>query len=217
MTNPLAQRMGASRAASQASQASQRSVPMTGDDQGSRQKDDFYATPPWVTRALIDAEPFSGAIWEPAAGTGRICEAVRDWEVEHNFAPVEIVATDLVDRGYAPAQTGVDFLMEQKLLAPNVITNPPFKLAREFAQHAMDLGAAKCALLLKLGFAQGADRTPWLFNSGLARIWVIASRITFEAAADRPAFTSNFVDGYAWFVWVAGHKGPAMTSYLEKP
>lgn len=208
MSNPLAERMGASR---KASRDATRSVPMTGDEAGARQKDDFYATPLWVTLALLKAERFFGPIWEPAAGTGRICQAIEA------FAPgTEVVATDLVDRGYAPAQTGIDFLMEQRLLAPNIITNPPFKLAREFAQHAMDIGVTKCALLLKLGFAQGAARTPWLFNSGLARIWVIASRITFEAAADRPQFTSNFVDGYAWFVWEAGHNGPASTSYLVK-
>lgn len=209
MTNPLAKRMGESR---KASQDATRGIPMTGDELGARQKDDFYATPPWVTLALLKAEPFAGPIWEPAAGTGRICETIKQWSPER-----EVIATDLVDRGYVPAETGVDFLMEQRRLAPNVVTNPPFKLAREFAQHAMDLGVDKCALLLKLGFAQGAERTPWLFNSGLARIWVIASRITFEAVADRPQFTSNFVDGYAWFVWERGHEGMAMTGYLEKP
>jgi hypothetical protein len=173
---------------------------MTGDDLGDRQKDDFYATPAWVTSLLWRAEPFFGDVWEPAAGTGLISELLK-------ARGATVVSTDLVDRGYADAQTGIDFLMEQRLLAPNVITNPPFKLAREFAQHAMDLGAAKCALLLKLAFMQGGDRTPWLFSSGLRRVHVISKRITFVAAPDRPAFTSNFVDGYGWFVWQSGYRG----------
>jgi len=191
----IAHKLGLSRAKSQ---REQRAVPMTGDPPGVREKDEYYGTPAWVTDALLTAEPFFGAIWEPACGHGLIASRLA----EHGH---EVVATDLVNRGYG--QHGVDFLMEQRLLAPNIVTNPPFKLAREFARHAMDIGATKCALLLKLAFMQGGDRTPWLFKSGLRRVYVIAKRITFVAAPGRPAFTSNFVDGYGWFVWQAGYRG----------
>jgi len=112
-----------------------------------------------------------------------------------------------MNRGYG--EPHVDFLLEQTPLAPNIITNPPFKLAREFAQHALDIGCEKVALLLKLAFMQGGDRSPWLFASGLRRVIVVSKRITFVAAPDRPPFTSNFVDGYGWFIWQRGHQGPA--------
>ena len=192
----IAHKIGVSR---KASQAAQRAVPMTGDALGDRQKDDYYGTPPWVTDALLACEPFFGPIWEPACGHGLIAKRIAE-------CGGEVVATDLVNRGYG--QHGVDFLMEQRLLAPNIVTNPPFKLAREFADHAMRLGATKCALLLKLAFMQGGERTPWLFSSGLRRVHVLAKRITFVAAPDRPAFRSNFVDGYGWFVWQASYRGP---------
>lgn len=193
----LAHKLGISRAASQ---PSMRRVPMTGDDDGARQKDDYYGTPGWVTDLLIAGEEMGGGIWEPACGHGLISTQLA----KHGY---DVVSTDLVDRGFPFAQTGIDFLMERRCLAPNVVTNPPFKLAREFATHALDIGAEKVCLLLKLAFMQGADRSPWLFASGLARVHVVASRITFVAAPDRPPFTSNFVDGYGWFVWQHGYSG----------
>lgn len=194
----IAHKLGISRSASQ---PAMRKVPMTGDDMGARQKDDYYGTPAWVTRLLTGRELFAGDVWEPACGHGLIAEELK-------AAGLGVVATDLVDRGYGTH--GVDFLLEQKLLAPNVVTNPPFKLAREFAQHALDLGAAKVALLLKLAFMQGADRSPWLFASGLAKVIVVSRRITFDAGPGRAPFTSNFVDGYGWFIWRAGHRAPTV-------
>lgn len=193
----LAHKLGISR---QASQGAQRKIRMAGDDAGLRQKDDYYGTPAWVTRLLIEREWFAGPVWEPACGHGLIAEELK-------ASGIGVVATDLVDRGYGTH--GVDFLLEQRLLAPNVATNPPFKLAREFAQHALNLGAAKVALLLKLAFMQGADRSPWLFASGLRKVIVVSRRITFDAGPGRDPFTSNFVDGYGWFIWHAGHRGPA--------
>src|ERR1700728_823481 len=39
---------------------------------------DFYPTPDWATRALIDNEPFVGRIWEPACGDGTMVKVLRD-------------------------------------------------------------------------------------------------------------------------------------------
>jgi len=189
----LAHKLGISR------QASQASIPMTGDEQGVRQKDDYYGTPAWVTQLLCNIERFDGPVWEPACGHGLIASVLA----ANGYS---VISTDLVDRGHGI--TGADFLMERGRLGRSVVTNPPFKLAREFATHALDIGCEKVALLLKLAFMQGGDRTPWLFASGLRRVVVISKRITFVAAPDRPAFTSNFVDGYGWFIWERGYVGP---------
>src|SRR5438874_9423105 len=85
-----------------------------------REKDDFYPTPAPATVALLAKEQFGPSIWEPACGDGAISKVLE--ANGHN-----VVSTDLFNRGYGEAR--IDFLMEQQLLAPQIVTNPPFKMA----------------------------------------------------------------------------------------
>ena len=71
-----------------------------------RQVDDWYPTPPEATLKLLEAEPFHGVIWEPAAGDGALADVLAN-------SGHAVVASDLNDYGYCKA--GVDFLMETKL------------------------------------------------------------------------------------------------------
>lgn len=87
-------------------------------DAANREKDDFYPTPDAATMALLSREQFDPDVWEPACGDGAIS---RIFEA----AGHRVVSTDLVDRGYGEPR--VDFLMESRLLAPHIVTNPPFK------------------------------------------------------------------------------------------
>lgn len=176
-------------------------VALTGDSagDGEREKDDFYATPEWVTHALLDTIAVPHAVWEPAAGEGHIARVLiaRGHDVR---------STDLVDRGWCAGR--IDFLMEISRQRRAIVTNPPFKLAEAFAAHALALEAPLVAMLLKLSFLQGGSRTPWLFASGLSEMLVVPKRITFIAGAGRAAYKSNFADGYGWFIWRSGHAGP---------
>ena len=61
---------------------------------------DFYPTPEWATRALIDSERFDGDIWECACGDGAMSTVL-----ESNGSYV--FSSDLYDRGYG--ETGIDF------------------------------------------------------------------------------------------------------------
>lgn len=81
-----------------------------------REKDDFYPTPPEGTAPLLAVERFDGPIWEPACGQGHMSRVLED-------AGHDVISTDLVHRGYG--EGGVDFLMEWRPRAPNIVTNPP--------------------------------------------------------------------------------------------
>ena len=170
-----------------------------------RQADDFYSTPRSTVEQLLAVEQFEGPIWEPACGDGAISRVLQ----ERGHA---VVSTDLVDRGYG--QSGVDFLMERRALALNVMTNPPFKLGTEFATHALGLVAGKVTMLLKIGFLEGPTRE--CLHQSLARVWVIRRRITF--LKDGKEFSrSNGKGGihtYAWFVWDRSHQGPVVLGWL---
>ncbi len=91
---------------------------ITGSDgEKKRNANDFYPTPDYATEALMNREFFSQKIWEPACGDGAISNVLE----RRGF---NTVSTDLIDYGFG--QPNVDFLMEQKLLATDIITNPPF-------------------------------------------------------------------------------------------
>lgn len=170
-----------------------------------RERDDFYATPRSAIEQLLQVEDLGLRVWEPACGDGAISRVLleRGYEVE---------SSDLIDRGYGKG--GFDFLLEQRSWAPNIVTNPPFKLATEFVRHALRITDGKIAMLLKIGFLEGPSRED--IHAHLARIWVIRRRITF--LKDGKEFSrSNGKGGihtYAWFVWKFHHRGPVSLGWL---
>ena len=155
-----------------------------------RQKDDFYPRPFVAIEALLDHDSCDGDLWEPACGDGAISAPVS---LYHN-----VISTDLNDYGFG--ESGVDFLMEQKLAAPNIITNPPYKLAQQFIQKAIDLGAKKHCWLLRLSFLEGQQRRVSLFDKQRpARVWVFSQRLTIWRGDEEP--NGSGTTAYGWFVW----------------
>lgn len=180
---------------------------LIGADMGNREKDDFYATPAGATHALCAVESFDGDIWEPACGNGAISKVLE-------ARGHRVVSTDLVDRGYGTPR--VDFLMEQKSLAPNVVTNPPFKNATAFVLQALRFSTGKVAMLLKVGFLEGVERGPVFDSAPFARLWVFRRRQTFLRGGDE-AVVMNGAGGmiaYGWFVWDQAHTGKPELGWL---
>jgi hypothetical protein len=118
-------------------------------DAENRQRDDFYPTPPRATKALLSVEKFEGDIWEPACGDGAISKILQ----EEGYT---VLSTDLIDRGFG--EGGVDFLLDYRTRATNIITNPPFKFAEEFVRHALSRSSGKVAILARLAWLEGKAR-----------------------------------------------------------
>jgi hypothetical protein len=185
-------------------------------DGANREVNDFYPTPPYITKALLDRELFQGNIWEPACGDGYMSEVLLahyQYEIE-NYSIV--FSSDLYDRGYG--YTGVDFKKTELgyyIDVVNVITNPPFVLAQEFAEHALEIVpvGGKVALLLKLAFLEGVRRKAFLEKSGLRRVYVFSKRIRFDANKVTEK-TSGGMIAYAWFVFEKGYAGKAEIEWL---
>lgn len=169
-----------------------------------QEKDHFYPTPPEGTRALLAVESFEGAVWECACGTG-------DMAREFAAAGYEVISTDLVDRGFGEAR--VDFLMEYRLAAPNVATNPPFKLAERFVRHALQLGALKVAMLVRLHFLEGIERAAFFAALPPARVWVFPWRLCITPGTVKSDRGGGSIP-YAWLVWERGHCGPSILGWL---
>lgn len=165
---------------------------------------DFYPTPRWATFALIDNESFSGDIWECACGDGAMAKVL---EKTGN----RVLSSDLYDRGYG--ERGHDFLTTKRQF-PNIITNPPYHSAEGFVATGLQRTTKKFALLLRLAFLEGANRTRTIFHvRPPSRVWVFSERITFYPKG--VARTSGGTTAYAWFVWDKDHSGHTVLEWFR--
>lgn len=116
---------------------------------------DYYATEPVAMELLLQEERFSPVIWEPACGEGHLSKVLE----KHGY---KVINTDLVYRGFGTEQS-VDFLKLNRAtdyFEGDIITNPPYKYAKEFVEKALELidDRRKVAMFLKLTFLEGKAR-----------------------------------------------------------
>lgn len=168
----------------------------------SERGDDLYETPGVAVSALLRVESIPALVWEPACGPGSIVRELR-------ASGHEVIATDLVDYGCEGQASGRDFLMERS--APDgvecIVTNPPFKLAGEFAAHALEL-VPQVHMLLRLAFLESERRRPILDNAGLRRVHVFRKRLPMMHRAGWEGRKANSGMAFAWFCWRRGYEGP---------
>lgn len=165
---------------------------------------DFFPTPHWATCALVDNEKFAGNIWECACGNGAMSRALA-----MNGNNVE--SSDLYQRGFG--EPGVDFL-EANRRSPNIVTNPPYNSAEGFVAAGLKKADRKFALLLRLAFLEGANRSNTIFaRNPPSRVWVFSERITFYPAGAE--VKGSGTTAYAWFVWDKDHAGPAELAWFK--
>jgi len=162
---------------------------------------DLYCTPPVAVEALLRVEDLPTYLWEPAAGRGHIVKVLRE-------AGHRVVASDLLHYDFE-LDFEADFLAQTK--APRgcegICTNPPYRLANQFARHALDL-APRVYLLVRLSFLESTGRTEILEERGLARVYVFRNRLPM---IHRDGYGGPRIDrssvAYAWLCWDRGHTG----------
>lgn len=120
--------------------------------QHDRAEHDYYATSPEAVEELLKVEKFTKKVWECACGEGHISKVLE----AHGY---EVISTDLIDRGFGEGY--VDFLKTEKTNIPfDIVTNPPYKFAKEFVEKAIEVIAdgRKVAMLLKIQFLESVKR-----------------------------------------------------------
>ena len=170
-----------------------------------REVNDYYATPPSAVEMLLGLEEFSEVIMEPACGEGHIAEVLKT----HGH---KVLATDLIDRGYGIG--GVDFFCMNKPMDVDIITNPPYSIAKEFVEHAMETvtNGHKVAMFLKLTFLEGQSRRELFKRYPPKTIYVSTSRIgcTKNGEFKKDKNGNLKVDSavaYCWYIWQKGFNG----------
>jgi hypothetical protein len=174
-------------------------------DAVNRERDDFYPTPPRATLALLRVESFAGSIWEPACGDGAISKVL----IEHGY---QVISTDLIDRGYGTPN--VDFTLDYQTRADNVITNPPFKHAQQFVEHALSRTTGKVAILARLAWLEGSARKVFFESTPLRAVYVFSKRLPLWRGRAATAADSGGMIAFAWYVWQHGFKGSPFLRWL---
>jgi hypothetical protein len=167
---------------------------------------DYFPTPPWATRALIEkvltksglqASLHAQSAWEPACGEGHIAEVLREY-----FGSVD--AGDIHDYGYGD-EIG-DFLgcavPSDDLRADWIITNPPFgDKAEAFILHALEHARVGVAMFLRLQWLESVGRYERIFAKQPPYIIAqFAERVPLHKGRWEPDGTT--ATAYLWIVWL---------------
>lgn len=170
-----------------------------------RAENDYYATEPRAMKLLLEQESFNN-VWEPACGEGHLSDVLKD-------AGVLRKSSDLVDRGYGEI---LDFLGYYGTWQGDIITNPPYKYAQEFVEHAINLIniGDKVAMFLKLTFLEGQKRKKLFKKYPPKTIYVSSSRLKCAMNGEF-ANTGSSAAAYAWFVWEKGFSGDPIIKWIN--
>lgn len=175
-----------------------------------RQNEDYYATEPKATQLLLDKVKFSNVIWECACGGGHMSDVLK----QNGYA---VYSTDLVDRGYEDTIV-LDFLKFNTLNNLDIITNPPYKYAKEFVEHALDISnyGVKVAMFLKLTFLEGKARKKLFEKYPPKAVYVSSSRLQCAKNGDFEKYGKGVgtAVAYAWYVWEKGFNGKTIIEWI---
>ena len=179
-----------------------------------REPNDYYATEPRALELLLERESFAPHVWECACGGGHLSEVLKS-------RGYRVKSSDIVDRGYEGTEL-LDFLRVRKedvKDASDIITNPPYKYAKEFVEHALDIVAdgAKVAMFLKVQFLEGKARRELFEKYPPKVVYVASGRLLCAKNAEFEQMRKGggSAVAYAWFVWVKGFKGSPVIKWIN--
>ena len=190
---------------------------------------DYFPTPPWATRALLEHVNIRGVsagmgggeipwadltVWEPACGEGHMAKALSEY-----FG--RTVASDVFDYGIGAEI--YDFLGGDDLSAsatpverPHfIITNPPFSVGQLFIERALAIATMGVAVLVRSAFLESAQRYDLFKRFPPRFVAQFSGRVPMVMGRLDPAASS--ATAYCWIFWrtpVCGLFGGGRTTQL---
>lgn len=171
---------------------------------GERSKHDYYATEPKATELLLEKERFCGPILEPCCGEGHMVEVLK--------SRYKLYASDLIDYGYGEVK---DFFSIASWEG-DIITNPPYKNALSFVEHALDIipTGHKVAMFLRLQFLEGKNRGKFYKSYPPKVVYVASARLNCAKNGDFERYSDSAI-AYAWYIWVKGFKEEPIIRWIN--
>lgn len=192
-----------------------KAISATNHSESEREHNDYYATAPLAIDKLLAVESPHKHIWECACGEGHLSRRL----IENGYI---VWNTDIIERRWKRLSAIQDFLKATESPFYNdydIITNPPYKYAKEFVLKALDLlpSGCKCYMFLKLTFLEGKARYRELFNKyPPIKIYVFTERVKCAKNGDFKSLeqSGGSAVAYAWFVWLKGYTGKTQIEWI---
>lgn len=97
----------------------------------------------------------------------------------------------------------------------DIITNPPYKYAKEFVEKALEVikSGNKVAMLLKIQFLESEKRYGLFKDNPPKYVYVFTKRVSCAMNGDFDSYPSSAMC-YAWYIWEKGYKGEPVIRWL---
>lgn len=184
---------------------------------------DFYTSPPDFVQHALKYLNHGEILWEPSVGSGKVSGPLED----QGFS---VYSSDIYDYGYVSKQgfatEVVDFFKTEKLPfmyygepVTTIITNPPYKQAQKYVEHALNLlrgtPGGKVIMLLRLDFLTSQARGKFFSTVGqLKHVDIFSYRI--KCLKDDIDDGASSAVNYAIFVWEVGYLYQPQISWILK-
>lgn len=175
-----------------------------------REKDDYYATEPKAIDILLNEGKiaFNYKILEPACGEGHMSERLK-------YYGYNVISRDKENRGYGEV---MDFF-ELDYWDGDIITNPPYKQAKEFVEHALEIvpEGRRVAMFLKLTFLEGKNRKKMFEKYPPRFLFVSSSRLQCAKNGEFEKYKkgTGTAIAYGWYIWEKGYKGDTVIKWIN--
>ena len=175
-----------------------------------RETNDYYATDPNSLEIFLKALERDNIklhhnIWECACGQGHLSNVL----INNNY---NVYSSDLINRGYGEVK---DFLKCNNLFNGDILTNPPYKYAKDFVKHSLDLleDGNCCIMFLKIQFLEGKDRRKLFDKFPPKYVYVNSARQTCYINGNMNKKMSS-ASCYCWYIWEKGFKGEPVIRWI---
>lgn len=173
-----------------------------------REANDYYATEPKAVELLLELEDFTQlVVWECACGEGHLSKAME-------AKGLVVHSSDIVNRGYGIVY---DFLSaENKEWKGHILTNPPYKYAKEFIEKALSVVADGCkvAMFLPIRYTEGKARKKMFEAFPPKTIYISSSRLKCAINGNFESMKGS-ATSYAWFVWQKGFNNETVVKWFN--
>ena len=176
-----------------------------------REINDYYATDPKALEIFLDKLKEDNfelhkTIWEPACGEGHLSKVLEK-------KGYNVYSSDLIARGYGWES---DFLQTKvSNLNIDILTNPPYKYAKEFVEKALEIqdNGYYTIMFLKIQFLEGQARKELFKKYPPKYIYVNSKRQTCYINGDMSKKMSS-ASCYCWFIWQKEWKGEPVIRWI---
>lgn len=177
-----------------------------------RETNDYYATDPHALEIFLnklqeDGVELHNDIWECACGEGHLSEVLKN-------RGYKVFSTDLMARGYEDNQ--IDFLKyEGEDVLFDILTNPPYKNAKEFVEKALEIQANGyyTIMFLKIQFLEGQARKEMFKKYPPKYIYVNSTRQLCAMNGEFEKYKTTAIC-YCWYIWEKGFKGEPIIRWI---